>query len=91
MTCKDPGEITHGKRIPLKGPYPCGTSVTYTCEDGYEMQGNGTLLCGEQGLFIFSLLHCSPTDMRNTDESKVESEDIFEKKIFMEIDQLPLP
>lgn len=41
--CEDPGNIPHGKRI-TSGFSP-GSNVTYTCEDGYDLRGKGTLIC----------------------------------------------
>ena len=29
--------------------FRCGDSVTYTCNDGYEIQGDGTMTCGATG------------------------------------------
>ena len=29
--------------------FTCGDTVTYTCNDGYEIQGEGTMTCGATG------------------------------------------
>ncbi|GFU37825.1 uncharacterized protein NPIL_646421 [Nephila pilipes] len=46
-SCDDPGKIKNGERIFVG--LSINSTVTYTCEDGYELRGRGTLLCMENG------------------------------------------
>ncbi|GFX08660.1 uncharacterized protein TNCV_61871 [Trichonephila clavipes] len=46
-SCDDPGKIKNGERIFVG--LSINSSVTYTCEDGYELRGRGTLFCMENG------------------------------------------
>lgn len=46
-SCDDPGKIKNGERIFVG--LNINSTVTYTCEDGYELRGRGTLLCMENG------------------------------------------
>lgn len=46
-SCDDPGKIKNGATI-FSG-LNINSTVTYTCEEGYELRGKGTLLCMENG------------------------------------------
>ena len=45
--CADPGNVAFGSRHPATGPYPVGSTITYTCE--FPTIGGGTILCREIG------------------------------------------
>ena len=46
-SCEDPGHVFEAVRTPIFGPFPDGSSVTYTCNDGYK--GGGQRTCQADG------------------------------------------
>ncbi|GIZ04885.1 sushi, von Willebrand factor type A, EGF and pentraxin domain-containing protein 1 [Caerostris extrusa] len=46
-SCDDPGKIKNGERIFVG--LSINSTVTYTCDEGYELRGKATLLCMENG------------------------------------------
>ena len=59
-TCQDPGQVPNAERIPVSGPYNCGSQLTYTCNAGYQMQGNGQRFCSPPGQWTGSQPTCVP-------------------------------
>ena len=43
--CGNPPSVTNANRNPSSGPYNCGTTVSYSCFSGYNLQGNNQLRC----------------------------------------------
>ena len=50
-SCSDPGPVQNSRRTMNRpgASFTCGNTVTYTCNDGYEIQGEGTMTCGATG------------------------------------------
>ena len=61
ITCEDPGDVPNARKVPGKGPYTCGSHVTYVCHHGYELRGNASLYCHRDGKFAGSVPHCQGT------------------------------
>ena len=51
VTCSDLGDIYNGKRSPVASTHPCGTQINYTCNPGFNLQGNSTIQCKLNGQF----------------------------------------
>ena len=63
IKCKDPGEKENAYKDTTSDsdPYNCGTQLTFHCRHGYQMYGNSTLICGEDGYFKIPMFHCAKT------------------------------
>ena len=48
ISCGDPGPIQNGRRLG-GGLFTCDTTVTYTCDNCYEIQGSPALTCQPSG------------------------------------------
>ena len=57
VTCGDPGTPTNGQRELLGQSF--GTQVTYTCDVGYELEGNGQRTCQARGQWSGQLPECT--------------------------------
>ncbi|XP_030277133.1 complement decay-accelerating factor isoform X2 [Sparus aurata] len=50
VTCDIPAEVANGKRLWESADYPSyGQVIQYTCDDGYTLFGNDTLVCNDIG------------------------------------------
>ena len=49
MPCDDVPDVPNGKRSPTEGSLTCGTKVTYTCNEGFTLEGDSVLQCGTGG------------------------------------------
>ncbi|XP_043572153.1 sushi, von Willebrand factor type A, EGF and pentraxin domain-containing protein 1 isoform X1 [Chiloscyllium plagiosum] len=56
ISCKDPGRPTHG--LALGDVHFVGGQVTFSCEEGYQLNGTETITCLEDGLWSHTLPHC---------------------------------
>ncbi len=43
--CSDPGPVTNGHKHPASGLYDHGDQIVFTCDAGYEMEGDSTIKC----------------------------------------------
>ena len=61
VKCRDPGEKENAyKETTLDSdPYNCGTQLTFHCRHGYQMYGNSTMICGEDGYFKIPIFYCA--------------------------------
>ena len=48
-TCGNPPTIQNGFSNPNRGPLNCGSSVDYSCNSGYNLQGNTRVFCDQNG------------------------------------------
>ncbi|GCC29611.1 hypothetical protein chiPu_0008054 [Chiloscyllium punctatum] len=56
ISCKDPGRPTHG--LALGDVHFVGGRVTFSCEEGYQLNGTETITCLKDGLWSHTLPHC---------------------------------
>ena len=49
MPCDNIPDVPNGKRNPPEGSVTCGANVTYTCNEGFKLEGDSVLLCGTGG------------------------------------------
>ena len=49
VPCDNIPDVQNGKRIPTEGSVTCGTKVTYTCNEGFTLEGDSVLQCGTGG------------------------------------------
>ena len=49
VLCDDVLDVPNGKRSPPDDTVACGTKVTYTCNEGFTLEGDSVLLCGARG------------------------------------------
>ena len=49
MPCDDVPYVPNGKRNPPEGSVTCGTKVTFTCNEGFTLEGDSVLQCGTLG------------------------------------------
>ena len=49
ITCDDPQPIARGEFTPNVGPYIFNSSITYTCEEGYDIIGEQSAYCQSNG------------------------------------------
>ena len=45
--CNNPPTIQNGQWNPSFGPYNCGSTVTYQCNTGFNLNGFSTLTCNQ--------------------------------------------
>ena len=50
MPCGNVPDVPNGKRSPTEGSVTCGTEVTYTCNEGFTLDGDSVLKCGTGGI-----------------------------------------
>lgn len=68
--CHDPPSVEHGTFHSVTAPYGCGSVVMYSCDEGYALAGNKSLVCSDtrqwkgaiptcewKGMLLFLLLH----------------------------------
>ena len=60
-SCQDPGQVPNAERVPVSGPYNCNAQLTYTCNAGYQLQGNGQRFCQPPGQWTGSQPTCVPS------------------------------
>ena len=49
MPCDDVPYVPNGKRSPAEDTVACGTKVSYTCNEGFTLEGDSVLQCGTGG------------------------------------------
>ncbi|XP_041091256.1 complement factor B-like [Polyodon spathula] len=49
ITCPDPSRLEHGSVEPMLGEYLVGNSTSYSCFEGYQLQGSPTRICQPNG------------------------------------------
>ena len=49
--CSNPPTIAFGTPQPNTGPITCGTTVIYTCNQGYEIFGTSAITCLNNGQY----------------------------------------
>lgn len=50
VTCEMPAEVANGKRLWDSGDEPqYGEKVSYSCDEGYTLEGSSVLTCNENG------------------------------------------
>ncbi|KAL0994186.1 hypothetical protein UPYG_G00118890 [Umbra pygmaea] len=45
MTCRDPGNVQHGRRVVTGSRFMVGSTVQYVCNKGYSLSGSALLTC----------------------------------------------
>ncbi|KAG7461968.1 hypothetical protein MATL_G00196770 [Megalops atlanticus] len=60
VECPQPEEIPHGI-VDVQGLLYLSTAI-YSCKPGYSLEGNSTVLCGENGLWIGGVPVCRPIE-----------------------------
>ena len=51
--------------VTRQAPYTCGTTISYSCNFGFQVQGQNSLTCGENGLWNGNPPFCSPAGESN--------------------------
>ena len=49
MPCDNIPNVPNAKRSPPEGSVTCGTKVTYTCNEGFTLEGDSVLQCRTGG------------------------------------------
>ncbi|XP_077167883.1 seizure protein 6 homolog isoform X3 [Paroedura picta] len=44
-TCRDPGDVDHGRRMVSSSKFPVGSTVQFICDKGYTLTGSGVITC----------------------------------------------
>ena len=57
VQCGDPGTLTNGKKIVIKG-LEYGGSVEFKCNKGYTLEGTHIIYCRTDKLWSSSVPHC---------------------------------
>ena len=50
LPCNNIPDVRNGKRSPVEDSVTCGTKVKYTCNEGFVLDGDGSLKCETGGL-----------------------------------------
>ncbi|XP_030277137.1 complement decay-accelerating factor isoform X6 [Sparus aurata] len=80
VTCDIPAEVANGKRLWESADYPSyGQVIQYTCDDGYTLFGNDTLVCNDIGEYdseppeCKSVRHSLPAEDKATTASETST------------------
>ena len=49
MQCDNVPDVPNATRSPAEDSVSCGTKVTYTCDEGFTLEGDSVLECGTGG------------------------------------------
>merc|ERR1712136_193707 len=71
VTCTNPSNPANGQVTCTNDPSGASDTCTFTCLDGFELSGTGTLTCGSDGNFdnavpTCQVITCAIPDLRNT-------------------------
>ena len=58
ILCDDIPDIPNGKRSPAEDSVTCGSKVTYTCNEGFTLEGDSVLQCGTGGELLGQVPIC---------------------------------
>ena len=61
VPCDNIPDVPNSVRIPTEGSVTCGTKVTYTCNEGFTLEGDSVLQCGTGGKLQGQLPVCKTT------------------------------
>ena len=59
VECSDPGSPMNGTRLGKVDSFPFQTEVSFACNNGYQLQGNDSIVCTSHGLWSDTLPSCN--------------------------------
>ena len=64
--CSSPGTIQNGFLQPTRATYACNDAITFTCNSGYQLEGETTLTCLSNNRWSGSIPRCVQPCVCNT-------------------------
>ena len=62
LACTYPGTIISGTMSSIKFYYPINDNITYTCSDGFMLEGARSIVCLEGGRWSGQVPTCLPVE-----------------------------
>uniref|UniRef100_A0A8C6T377 Seizure related 6 homolog b n=1 Tax=Neogobius melanostomus TaxID=47308 RepID=A0A8C6T377_9GOBI len=90
VSCPDPGQVAHSRRLLSSPHFSVGSSVQYMCDKGFSLQGNSLLTCYSRGTGGPRWTHKPPACIREYNFIFDESFLVCSSSSFDKILSLPL-
>ena len=68
VVCESPNTPVNGKNLTNKEEFVYQSIVEYECDDGYELEGNSSIVCTAQGNWNSLIPVCNPVDCGEPDQ-----------------------